>query len=140
MKVNAYLSFDGRTEEALDFYKKAVGAEVLMLMRFKDAPPQPAAEGCATPGTENKVMHASFRVGDSLLMASDGSCTGQTKFSGVSLALETANDDEAKRAFAALGQGGQVYQPLISTFFSSQFGIVADKFGLTWMVTVAQKQ
>jgi PhnB protein len=139
MKVNAYLSFDGRTEEALEFYKKAVGAEVLMLMRFKDSPQPPSAEHCA-PGSENKVMHASFRVGDTLLMASDGSCTNQTKFSGVSLALETANDDEAKRAFAALSEGGQVHQPLISTFFSSQFGVLADKFGLTWMVTVAQKQ
>jgi PhnB protein len=139
MKVKAYLSFDGRTEEALEFYKKAVGAEVLLLMRFKDSPQPPSPEHCA-PGSDNKVMHASFRVGDSLLMASDGSCTNQTKFSGVSLALETANDDEAKRAFAALSEGGQVHHPLSSTFFSSQFGMVADKFGLTWMVTVAPKQ
>jgi PhnB protein len=139
MKVNPYLSFDGRTEEALEFYKKAVGAEVLMLMRFKDSPQPPSPEHCA-PGSDNKVMHASFRVGDTLLMASDGSCTGQAKFSGVSLALETANDDQAKRAFAALGEGGQIHQPLISTFFSSQFGVLADKFGLTWMVTVAPKQ
>jgi PhnB protein len=137
MKVNAYLSFDGRTEEAIEFYKKTLGAEVVMLMHFKDSPQ--SAEHCA-PGSENKVMHAAFRVGDTVIMASDGSCTGTTKFSGVSLALETANDNEAKRLFAALSQGGQVHQPLIPTFFTSQFGVLSDKFGLSWMVTVAQKQ
>ena len=123
-------------KETLEYYKKTVGAEVVMLMHFKDAPDS----GNCGPGAENKVMHAAFRIGNTVLMASDGTATGATKFSGFSLSLETATDDEAKRLFAALSDGGQVHQPLISTFFSSQFGVLTDKFGMSWMVTVAPKQ
>jgi PhnB protein len=139
MQVHTYLSFDGRTEEAFEFYKKNLGAEQLMLMRFKDSP-EGMSQDCKQPGDENKVMHMAFQIGNTMILASDGSCTGSTKFSGFSLALETANDDEAKRVFAALSNGGQVHQPLIPAFFSSQFGVLSDKFGVSWMVTVAQKR
>jgi PhnB protein len=136
MNVQPYLMFDGRCEEALEFYRKTLGAEVTMLMRFSESP-EPCAPGMVPPGSENKVMHASFRVGDATLMASDGRCTGQPKFDGISLSLTVANPEEADRRFAALGEGGQVQMPLAKTFFSPRFGMVADRFGVSWMVYVA---
>ena len=136
MNVQPYLFFDGRCEEALEFYRKTLGAEVTMLMRFSESP-EPCDPGMVPPGSENKVMHASFRVGDATLMASDGNCTGQPKFAGVSLSLTVANADAAKRLFTALGDGGQVQMPLAKTFFSPSFGMVADRFGVSWMVYVA---
>jgi PhnB protein len=128
MHTQIYLFFDGRTEEALDFYKKTLGVEVEMLMRYKDAPPE-AKEGCA-PGTENKVMHSSFRLGDQRVMASDGYAKGNPEFKGFSLSLATKDEAEAEKVFAALGDGGQVQQPLIETFILAKFGIVQDKFGV----------
>jgi PhnB protein len=136
MNVQSYLMFDGRCEEALEFYREALGAEVTMLMRFSESP-EPCAPGMIPPGSENKVMHASFRVGDATLMASDGNCTGQPKFAGISLSLTVADADTAKRLFTALGDGGQVQMPLNKTFFSPSFGMVADRFGVSWMVYVA---
>ena len=136
MHTQIYLFFDGRTEEALDFYKKTLGVEVEMLMRYKDAPPE-AKEGCA-PGTENKVMHSSFKLGDQRVMASDGYAKGNPEFKGFSLSLATKDEAEAEKVFAALGAGGQVHQPLIKTFFSPKFGMVQDKFGVGWMVLVGQ--
>ena len=136
MKVEAYLFFDGRCEEAVEFYKKALGAEVTMLMRFKDSP-EPQQPGMVPPGSENKIMHVSFRVGDSTVMASDGRCTGQTNFQGFSLSLTVANDAEAERKFAALAERGQVQMPLTKTFWSPRFGMVADRFGVGWMISVA---
>ncbi|MGE0120911.1 MAG: VOC family protein [Dongiaceae bacterium] len=135
MKVQSYLNFDGRCEEALDFYRKGLDAEVTMLLRFKDNP-EAGSSGGVAPGTENKVMHSSFRIGDTEVMASDGYCQGKGTFQGVSLALSVASDAEAKRRFDALGDGGKVQQPLIKTFFSSSFGVVADRFGVSWMVVV----
>lgn len=136
MKVEAYLFFDGRCEEAVEFYKKALGAQVTMLMRFKDSP-EPQQPGMVPPGSENKIMHVSFRIGDSTVMASDGRCTGQTNFQGFSLSLTVANDTEAERKFAALAEGGQVQMPLTKTFWSPRFGMVADRFGVGWMISVA---
>jgi len=136
MHTQIYLFFDGRAEEALDFYKKTLGVEVEMLMRYKDAPPE-AKEGCA-PGTENKVMHSSFKLGDQRVMASDGYAKGNPEFKGFSLSLATKDEAEAEKVFAALGAGGQVQQPLIKTFFSPKFGMVQDKFGVGWMVLVGQ--
>jgi PhnB protein len=133
MRVQPYLFFEGRCEEALEFYRRALGAEVEMLMRFKDSPDP----GSCTAGSEDKVMHASFRIGDSTLMASDGRCQGQASFQGISLSLTAADDAEAERLFAALAEGGQVQVPLEKTFFSSRFGMVADRFGVPWMVVVA---
>jgi PhnB protein len=132
MQVQPYLNFDGRCEEALNFYRGALGAEVTMLMRFKENP----EPGMVSPGSEEKVMHASFRVGAATILASDGRCKGQGGFQGVSLALTVSNDAEAERRFTALADGGQVQMPLTKTFFSSRFGMVADRFGVCWMVLV----
>ena len=136
MRVEPYLFFDGRCEEAIEFYKKALGAEVMMLMRFKDSP-EPHPQGMLLPGSENKIMHVSLRVGETTVMASDGRCTGQTSFQGFSLSLAVANDAEADRKFAALADGGQVQIPIGKTFWSPRFGMVADRFGVGWMVGVA---
>ena len=111
------------------------GAEVTMLMRFKDNP-EACTSGEVTPGTENKIMHSSFRIGDTMVMASDGYCQGKGTFQGISLALSLPNDAEAKRRFDLLSDGGKVQVPLTKTFFSSSFGMVADRFGVSWMVVV----
>jgi PhnB protein len=135
MQIQPYLFFDGRCEEAVEFYRNALGAEVTMLMRFKDNPEPPEA-GNVPPDAGEKVMHSSFRIGDSTVMASDGQCLGQPSFQGFSLSLSVANDTEAERLFAALADGGQVQMPLTRTFFSPRFGMVADRFGVSWMVIV----
>ncbi len=135
MLVQSYLFFDGRCEEALEFYRKTLGAEVTMLMRFKDAP-EPHQPGMCPPGSENKVMHASFRIGDTTVMASDGRCQGKPSFQGFSLSLTAKNDAEAERLFGALSAGGQVVMPMAKTFFASRFGMAADRFGVSWMVIV----
>jgi PhnB protein len=133
MKVQPYLFFDGRCEEALDFYKRALGAEVLMLMRFNEAPDPPPPDMIA-PGSENKVMHASVRIGETEVLASDGRSMGQPVFQGVSLSLAVTSEAEADRVFKALSEGGQVQMPIGKTFFSPRFGMVADRFGVSWMV------
>jgi PhnB protein len=135
MNIEPYLNFNGRCEEAIEFYKSALGAEVTMLMRFKDAPP---TEGnCQTPaGSENKVMHADLRIGNSRLLASDCQSEGEPKFQGISLSLIAKDDAEAKRLFTAISDGGKVCVPLAKTFFSSSFGIANDRFGVNWMIVV----
>jgi PhnB protein len=135
MQVQAYLFFDGRCEEAIEFYREALGAEVTMLLRFKDSP-EPA-QCPPPPGSEDKIMHASFRVGETEVMASDGYCGGQPSFQGFSLSLSVSDEAEAERRFAALAEGGQVQMPLAKTFFSSSFGMVTDRFGVCWMIVVA---
>ena len=136
MQIEPYLFFEGRCEEAIEFYKKVAGAEVVMLMRFKDSPE--TGDNSRMPADRNKIMHASFRIGDSLVGASDGSCLGQPTFKGFSLALKADSDAEAERLFKALADGGTVHQPLIKTFFASRFGMVADRFGVGWMVLTKQ--
>jgi len=136
MLVQPYLFFDGRCEEALEFYRSTLGAEVVMLMRYKESP-EPPPPGVVQPGMENKVMHASLRIGDSTVMASDD-CTGrQTAFQGFSLSLAVADEAEAGRVFVALADGGQVRMPLAKTFWSPCFGMLVDRFGVAWMVSVA---
>lgn len=137
MQVQAYLQFDGRCEEAIDFYKPALGAEVEALLRFKDNP-EPCAEGTMPPG--DKIMHSCFRIGDTRIMASDGFCKGEPNFAGFSLTLSVPNEAEAKRLFDAIAEGGQVQMPLGHTFFSPCFGVVADKFGVSWMVVTMPEQ
>lgn len=138
--VQPYLSFDGRCEEALEFYRKTLGAEIDMLLRFKDNP-EPCDPAMVAPGSENKVMHASFRIGESTLMASDCRCQGgKEKFEGFSLSYSVSDEAEVERAFAALSEGGKVEMPLAKTFFSPRFGVVADRFGLSWMVLVTPPQ
>ncbi len=133
MQVQPYLQFDGCCEEAIEFYKTALGAEVEALMRFKDAPDQ----SMISPGNADKVMHSCFRVGSAKIMASDGYCKGQPSFNGFSLSIMTPDKAGADRMFVALANGGTVQVPLAETFFSPRFGIVADRFGVSWMVVVS---
>ncbi len=137
MQAQAYLFFEGRCDEALDFYRTALAAEVTMLLRFKDNP-EPDKTGGIRPGTENKVMHARVRLGDTVIMASDGRCSGEPDFRGVALSLTVTTEAEAEQRFAALADGGQVVMPFGKTFFSPRFGMVRDRFGLTWMIIVEQ--
>ena len=134
MKVQAYISYRGRCEEALEFYKKAVGAEVTGLMRWKE---NPDAAMKPPPGFEEKVMNASFRIGDTALMADDSPGDTPAEFKGVTLVIETSDDADAKRVFTALAEGGKVTMALMKTFWTSSFGMLTDKFGVPWMVNVA---
>ena len=138
MQVQPYLFFDGRAEEALDFYARTLGAKVEMLMRHKDSP-EPPPPGMVPPGAENKVMHACFRIGETQVMASDGRCTGKPAFQGFSLSVSANDEAHAKRLFNALADGGQVQMPLGKTFFSPAFGMVADRFGVSWMVIAPER-
>ena len=130
MPVQPYLFFNGRCEEAIEFYGRALGAEVMMLMRFKQAPDQSMIQ----PGNGEKIMHARLRIGDAIVLVSDGMCSGETKFEGFSLTLSVKSVEEADRRFNALADGGQVRMPLDKTFFSPRFGMVADRFGIGWMI------
>jgi PhnB protein len=133
--VRPYLFFDGRCDEAIAFYRESVGAEVQMLMRFKDHP-EPQGQAAIPPGGGEKVMHAELRIGETVIFVSDGRCLGQPSFQGFGLALTARDDAEAAKVFAALGKDGKVTMPLAKTFFSSSFGMLADRFGITWMVLV----
>ena len=133
MKVQAYLTFGGRCEEALEFYKKSVGAEVTGLLRWKESPD---AEMKGPPGYEDKIMNAAFRIGETQLMADDGMEEKTPEFKGMTLVIEVTDDAAAKRVFAALGEGGNVTMPLMKTFWTSSFGMLTDKFGVPWMVNV----
>ena len=135
MTIEPYLFFNGHCEEAIEFYKKALGAEVLLLMRYKESPESPPP-GMVPAGWDNKIMHTSLRIGDANLMASDG-CSDGLNFQGFSLSLSVTDEAQAQRVFAALGVGGQVRMPLSKTFWSRCFGMVTDRFGVGWMVTVA---
>ncbi len=130
--VQPYLFFGGRCEEALDFYRKAIGAEVQMLTRFKESPEPHGLPDCF----ENKVMHATVRIGKTTLMASDGQCDGDQNFDGFSLSITVPDEAEAERVFAALAEGGLVTMALEKTFWTSKFGMLQDRFGVGWMVSV----
>jgi PhnB protein len=133
MQVQPYLFFEGRCEEAADFYRRVLGAEITMLMRYKDCPdPMPQMP----PGSEEKVLHMALRIGEATVLASDGMCGGAANFNGFALSVTVADEDEAQRVFAALADGGQVRMPLARTFFSPSFGMLADRFGVAWMVYV----
>lgn len=132
--VQPYLFFAGRCEEALEFYRDTLGAQIEMLMHFDESPEPPPPDRLAA-GFEKKVMHASFRIGSSVIMASDG-CGDGEKFQGFSLSLSLATEDEATKCFNALAEGGTVTAPLGKTFWSPCFGMVTDRFGMGWMVTL----
>jgi PhnB protein len=136
MQVQPYLFFDGRCDEAVEFYRKVLGAEVKMLMRFKEHPDPDAT--CA-PGSENNVMHANLRIGDTTVFASDGRGLGHPEFRGFALSLTVSDEAEAGRLFTSLADGGQVQMPLTKTFFSPSFGMVADRFGVSWMIYVVPR-
>jgi PhnB protein len=138
MQVQPYLFFDGRCEEALAFYKTALGADVTALMRFKDMP-DPDEHGMVPPGAGEKIMHASFRVGDTTVLASDGQCSGRPNFQGFALSLDVPDESTAEKCFAALGEGGEIKMPLARTFFALRFGMVTDRFGVSWMVHVSPR-
>lgn len=138
MHVQSYLFFNGQCEEAVEFYKQALGAEVIMLMRFKESPDVPPP-GMIPDGWDDKVMHSSFRIGETTVMASDGSSQGQSNFHGFSLSLAVSSAAEADRYFNALADGGQVQMALDKTFWSSRFGMVTDRFGLGWMIIVVDE-
>ena len=140
MQVQPYIFFEGRCEEAINFYKTALKAEVLMLMRYSENPDKQASgEGCGPDMSKippQSVMHASFKVGDTEVMCSDGMASGKPDFKGITLSVNPTSETEAKRIFAALSEGGKVNMPLSKTFYSPLFGMVADKFGVSWMVNV----
>jgi PhnB protein len=140
MQTQPCLFFDGCCEEALEFYRKSLGAKEINILRFKDAPRDgaEAPEDCGpTPSdSENKVMHASFRIGDATILASDGLCQGSPEFKGVALTLHARDASEAEQLFAAIADGGQIQMPMTTTFFLSQFGMAEDRFGVSWMVVV----
>ncbi len=131
--VTPYINFDGKCDEALRFYEKALGAQTECLMRFSE---MPETEGCGElpAGSENKVMHCQFRVGGSVIMASDCSCTGQSTISGISLSIAVESAAKAQKLFSALAESGKVQMPLDKTFFAESFGVVEDRFGVTWMI------
>ena len=135
MQVQPYLFFNGNAEEAFAFYRRVLGAEVTEMMRFKDAPESPPP-GAIAPGSENKIMHASLRIGSSTIMASDGHCSGQVEFKGFSLSVDFPDAQSARKAFEALAEGGTVQMPIGKTFFSPCFGMVTDRFGAGWMTIV----
>ena len=131
MQVQPYLFFEGRCDEALEFYKEALGAKVNMLMRFKENP-DTSCQGI----DPDKIMHASFRIGETTIMASDGRCSGQQSYQGFALSLTVASVEEAECLFKALSEGGKVQMAMTKTFFSPSFGMTADRFGVVWMVIV----
>ena len=134
--VQPYLFFGGQCEEALEFYRKALGAEVQMMMRYKESPEQ---QRPVPDCFDEKVMHASFRIGDTIVMASDGMCDGKPNFEGFSLSITVPDEAAAERVFGALGEGGLITMPLEKTFWAPKFGMLADRFGVGWMVSVAHK-
>jgi PhnB protein len=138
MPVTPYLFLDGRCEEAMEFYKKTLGAKVEMMMRFKESP-EPPQPGMCPPASDDKIMHACMRIGDTAVMASDGRCTGHPEFKGFALSIEAKDEADADRKFSALSQGGQVQMPLGETFFAKRFGMVADRFGMGWMIIAGPK-
>jgi len=135
MQVQPYLFFEGRCEEAIEFYKKCLGAEVVRLNRFRDSP----GPGMVPPEMGDKIMHADLKMGDSIVMLSDGRCTGLVTFGGFSLSFRAENNEQAEHAFTELAQGGSVDAPMVETFFASRFGMLRDRFGVHWMV-IAEKQ
>ena len=133
MQVQPYLFFDGRCEEAIEFYRKTLNAEVQMLMRFKESP-EPPPPGAVAPNSGDKIMHASLRIGETTVMAADGQCSGTPSFQGFALSVGVPDPATAERIFAALAEGGKVQMPLGKTFFARSFGMLTDRFGVGWMV------
>jgi PhnB protein len=133
--VNTYLNFNGRCEEAIEFYTRALGAQLIMLLRYKDNP-DPLPPGVSHDAMMEKVMHSSFRLGDTVVMASDGGCKEDGKFQGFTLTLSVATESEADVLFKALADGGQIHMPQMKTFFSPRFGMLSDRFGINWIVMV----
>lgn len=139
MQIDPYLFFEGNCEEAIEFYRNALDAEVEMMMRYEESP-EPPPEDMVAPGSEKKILHASLRIGGALLMASDGGCGGKPNFGGFSVSLTVPDAETADRYFAAMAEGGEVMMPLGETFWSPRFGMLTDKFGVGWMIGLAGKE
>ena len=139
MQIDPYLFFEGNCEEAIEFYRKALDAEVEMMMRYEESP-EPPPEDMVAPGSEKKILHASLRIGGALLMASDGGCGGKPNFGGFSVSLTVPDAETADRYFAAMAEGGEVMMPLGETFWSPRFGMLTDKFGVGWMIGLPGKE
>jgi PhnB protein len=135
MNTYPYLNFEGKCEEAITFYKKAIGAEVVMLMRHGESP-EAAPPGMLPPGSENKVMHAEIQIGQSKMMMTDGTCKGTASFNGITINITVDAESEADPLFNSLADGGKITMPLCKTFFAKRFGMLIDRFGLPWMVYV----
>jgi PhnB protein len=135
MSVQTYLQFEGQCEEAIRFYTRAIGAEVQMMMRHRESP-EPAPPGMLPPGSGEKIMHAAIKIGDTILLATDGRCSGKPAFQGFSLNISAADEAEARGVYARLSDGGNVTMPLTKTFWSPAFGMLVDRFGVPWMVMV----
>lgn len=135
MKIEPYLHFNGRAEEAFGFYERALGAKVDMKMRFSESP-DPHPDGRLPAGFENKIMHASLLIGDARVMLSDGGALTGKSLGGFSLSLQYDSESDARHAFEALADGGRIDMPIGPTFWSPCFGMVTDRFGVHWMVTV----
>src|ERR1700722_2268529 len=138
LKVETYLFFNGRCEEAIEYYKRTLGAEVDMMMRYKDMPPEAAAQGKVPAEAQNKIMHASIRIGETHLMAADNCSDHKCGIEGFALSIAVQDEAQAKKLFTALADGGQVKMSLSKTFFSPSFGMLTDKFGVGWMILVRQ--
>jgi PhnB protein len=135
VNVEPYLFFNGRCEEALEFYKAALGAEITVIMHYKDSP-----DPAVAPISADKVMHSLFRIGETKIMASDGDASGGPVFQGFALTLNVPGEAEAGRLFSALAEGGTVQMPLAKTFYSPAFGMVVDRFGVLWMILTVQDE
>lgn len=136
MHIQPYLFFNGRCEEAIHHYQQTLDAELLMLMRYKESP-TPHQPGMAPDGFDDKVMHASLQIGESVLMLSDGNNPDGPDFNGFFLSLGLADEAEVRRRFTALAKGGDVVVPLAPTFWSPCFGMLHDRYGVGWMIQVA---
>lgn len=132
MQIQPYVFFDGRCEEALEFYQQSVGAEIGMLLRYRDNP-DPSTN---PPGAEDNIMHGEMRIGESTVLVSDGHCGGSPTFEGFALTLIAKSVEESERLYKALEEGGQVLVPLGKSFFSPSFGMLTDQFGVMWLVYV----
>ena len=139
MKIEPYLFFDGQADDAIAFYQKALGAQLEFRMSFAESP-DPIPEGQLPPGAENQVMHATLRIGETGLMLSDGGCMSGAKLGGFALSLDWPTEAEARRAFDAVAEGGSVGMPMDKTFWSPCFGMVTDRFGVQWMISVEDER
>jgi PhnB protein len=136
MQLNPYLCFEGRCGEAIEFYKQAVGAEVVFSMPFSEVPQaaQNEQQGCGANMKPDSICHAEVKIAGATIFMSDGMCSGHAEFKGITLSLSVENDEQVKERFAALSEGGTVHMAPHQTFFASLWGVCADKFGVGWMV------
>ena len=132
--ITPYLFFNGRCDEAIEFYKAALDAEIEYIMRF-DESPEPLPDGTLPPNFDKKIMHATITVRGVKLMVSDG-CAEELEFLGFRLAISEPTEEQARATFRALAESGTVDIPIGPTFWSPCYGMVTDKFGMPWMVSV----